>query len=67
MECLAHSHREDPLEGTWKRTTFKKGWACNLCVVREEKIASIEMELERLKAKVVVEKKERDVKRMLKP
>jgi len=30
-----------------------QGWACNLCVEKEEKIKSIERELERLKAKVM--------------
>jgi len=36
-----------------------------MCVEREEKIANIERELKRLKAKVVAGK--RDVRRMLKP
>ena len=36
-----------------------------MCVEKEEKIASIEREIERLKAKVVAG--ERDVRRMLKP
>jgi len=40
-------------------------WACNLCVEKEKKIANIERELKRLKAKVVAE--ERDVRRTLKP
>ena len=38
---------------------------CNLCVEREEKIANIEKELKRLKAKVAAG--ERDVRRTLKP
>jgi len=43
----------------------EQGWACRLCVEREEKIASIEEELKRLKAKIAAE--ERDVRRTLKP
>ena len=42
-----------------------QGWACSLCVERERKIASIEEELKRLKAKVAAG--ERDVRRTLKP
>ena len=42
-----------------------QGWACNLCVEKEEKITSIEKEIERLKVKVAAG--ERDVRRMLKP
>jgi len=42
-----------------------QGWACSLCVDRERKIASIEKEVKRLKAKVAAE--ERDVRRTLKP
>jgi len=42
-----------------------QGWACGLCVEKEEKIASMERELERLKAKVAAG--ERDIRRMLKP
>jgi len=42
-----------------------QGWACNLCREREEKIASIERELKKLKAKVTAG--ERDVRRTLKP
>jgi len=42
-----------------------QGWACKLCIEREEKIANIEKELKRLKAKVAAE--ERDVRRTLKP
>ena len=42
-----------------------QGWACNLCVEREEKIASIEREIEKLKAKVAAGG--RDVRRTLKP
>jgi len=42
-----------------------QGWACNLCVEREEKISNMEKELKRLKAKIAVE--ERDMRRMLKP
>ena len=38
---------------------------CSLCVERERKIASIEEELKKLKAKVATE--ERDVRRTLKP
>jgi len=43
-----------------------QGWACNLCMEREEKVVSIERELKMLKAKVAAEKKERDVRRTLK-
>jgi len=42
-----------------------QGWACNLCVEREEEITSMEKELEKLKTKVATE--ERDVRRTLKP
>jgi len=42
-----------------------QGWACSLCVERKRKIASIEEELKRLRAKVAVG--ERDVRRTLKP
>jgi len=42
-----------------------QGWACNLCVERERKIANIEKEIERLKAKVAAG--EKDVRRTLKP
>ena len=42
-----------------------QGWACNLCVEREERVASMERELEKLRAKVAAG--ERDVRRTLKP
>jgi len=42
-----------------------QGWACNLYVEKEKKIASIEGEIERLKAKVAAG--ERDMRRTLKP
>ena len=42
-----------------------QGWACSLCVEREEKIVSIEKKLKGLKEKVATE--ERDVRRTLKP
>jgi len=42
-----------------------QGWAYNLCMEREEKIANIERELERLRVRVAA--KERDVRRTLKP
>ena len=42
-----------------------QSWACDLCVSRERKIASIEEELKMLKAKVAAG--ERDIRRMLKP
>ena len=42
-----------------------QGWACNLYVEREKKIAGIEEELRRLKAKVAA--RERDARRTLKP
>jgi len=42
-----------------------QSWACSLCVHKERKIASIEEELKKLKAKVVAG--ERDVRRTLKP
>ena len=42
-----------------------QGWACNLCVQREEKIVSIKGELEKLRAKVAAG--ERNVRRTLKP
>ena len=38
-----------------------QGWACNLCREKEKKIASIEREIERLKAKVAAG--ERDERR----
>ena len=42
-----------------------QGWACSLYIEKEEKIANIEKEIERLKAKVTVG--ERDMRRTLKP
>jgi len=57
--------RKDDSLPTKEWSLDEQGWACNLCVEREEKIASIERELEKLRARVAVG--EKDVRRMLKP
>jgi len=57
--------RKDDSLPTKEWSPDTQGWACNLCVEREEKIANIEKELRKLKAKVAMG--ERDVRRMLKP
>ena len=57
--------RKDNSLPTKEWSPNEQGWDCSLCVEREEKIASMERELERLKARVVAG--ERDVRRTLKP
>jgi len=57
--------RKDDSLPTKEWSPNEQGWDCGLCVERKEKIASIEREIERLKAKVAA--RERDVRRMLKP
>ena len=62
-----HACRKDDSLPTKEWSLDIQGWACNLCVVREEEIASIERKLEMLRAKVAAEKEKRDVRRMLRP
>jgi len=57
--------RKDDSLPTKEWSPSNQGWACGVCVEKEEKIASIERELERLKAKVAAG--ERDIRRTLKP
>jgi len=44
-----------------------QGWACGLCIEKEERIAGIRKKLEMLKAKVVAREEERDIRTTLKP
>ena len=62
-QCRACRKDNSLLTKEWSPN--EQGWDCSLCVGRKEKIASIEREIERLKAKVAAG--ERDVRRMLKP
>ena len=57
--------RKDDSLPTKEWSPDKQGWACCLCIEREEKIASIKKELKRLKEKIAAG--ERDVRRTLKP
>jgi len=57
--------RKDNSLPTKEWSPNEQGWDCGLCVERKEKIASIERELERLKARVAAG--ERDIRRTLKP
>jgi len=57
--------RKDNSLPTKEWSSDVQGWACILCIEREEKIANIEKELKKLKAKVAAG--ERDVRRTLKP
>ena len=57
--------RKDDFLPTKEWSSDIQGWAYSLCVDKERKIASIEEEVKRLKAKVAAE--ERDIRRTLKP
>jgi len=57
--------RKDDSLPTKEWSPNEQGWDCSLCVERKRKIASMERELERLKARVAAG--ERDVRRTLKP